>query len=336
MPDKNEREYKFKVQGCEIFTENDEVCIKVRKVTPAEEEARNNYFLNLTEQYKLFIYTGIDRIIGFPWQMNLTDSSFIDDKRNRLAYIKKHLYKEIRQYDVILALTACNLIAYDAKWLTFKVGTFDKEVSNWSWESFTDDIKKEIYMRVLEMNPAWIDESDRCYNMLADKFGFEKQDNFSDLAIKAQSMFSESKAYIYSLLEEINQNVFENNGTIKINLEPYVFSRRTVRPLPQNMVLVLPNKKMLNSNIYLHGHIGVVEHGRFELKIVARRDKLFVVDTEVNRIVNQLRAAINWWKSEGAYSDEEAEAISIAESAEADARSWRSEMEDLGFDEDDM
>ncbi|MDI6770649.1 MAG: hypothetical protein QMD04_13380 [Anaerolineales bacterium] len=74
-----------------------------------------------------------------------------------------------------------------------------------------------------------------------------------------------------------------------------------------------------------------------DIRIVAQNDKYNYWDIAINEIIEGLRTAIKWWKTDGRYTEEEAEEqnfIDCMNQQEEVSKSFWDEMYDLGLSED--
>ena len=164
--------------------------------------------------------------------------------------------------------------------------------------------------------------------------GSENKSNFKDLAVI--SAFSKSKPYIYSLIEEINRDVFDNSGWIETNVgsdfddedeDESTWEMKKKIPSSENIILYIGSNFRRD-----RAYIGILELNGVDIRIIAQNDyyKNWIIKTD--KIIEGLRTAIQWWKTEGRYTERDEESIREQEESEA----FWDEMHDLGLSEDDF
>jgi hypothetical protein len=224
-----------------------------------------------------------------------------------------------------------------------------------SWKGgLPNDIKDEIHEKVLELNPTWKGELERLVNQFVEDFHIQKPaGHFTDLAIKPVSGISKSKQLLNNLMIEINEDVFDNSGSIELNVPVILlggnkletlFALKESKPPPENIILfhsVVPEyvKKMyqngrIPSGYFKKNYIGVVENGSYEIRVIVKRDKFNYWDTTIDEIIETLRTAIEWWKTEAKYSQYEIDGMAEA-AAFDEAADFMSDMEDYGYTDED-
>lgn len=321
MSDTMKKEFQFTIKNSELYTNGKPGLFVIEKVNEIKVDIHKKYISDLKEEFKSFILFGTRNYSfewDWEWERELRNSQFINDKIGRLEFSKKETIKALRTHRAKLSLISWN-IKTNSKMRPFSMET---------WKFLATDIKEEIEKRILEMNPSWVGETDTVINQIETELRLKDlRNNFADLSIKNQSVFTKSKQHILSLLKEINQHVFDNRGTIVSNVKVSGLGIRNVLPPPENIILRLPNNLM--------GHIGVVEHGNYELKIVAKRHKSNSWDCEIDEIVNKLRHAIKWWKDYGAYTENEIEEIEAAKGDAEGMATYRDLLSMSRLDEDD-
>jgi hypothetical protein len=287
--------------------------IVLRPPTLKDEKARSKYISKLKEGFSDFIVNGLKTSYADSNYRYLNNSA--DDKLNRLRYIISSK-RGFMLFEVRLVLTSCNIKGYKSGILP-------------------EDFISEAHECVLHMIPSWSGEFDRLIDTLIKEYHLVPyMDNFNDLSL--ETLFSESKPQLISLMKKVNRDVFGNKGKIKINekidniicygpLLSYLSTSHL--PPPENIILYCPSKIYPNSS---DGFIGLLENGKFEIRVIVRREKFHYWDTNLNGIVEMLRTAINDWKTNILYiSQEEQDQMENDQALQDIADSFRSEIDEF-------
>ena len=212
---------------------------------------------------------------------------------------------------------------------------------------FNDKRSRIQYVRAVtdakyKHDPEWAEKFDLLINEFIENNHIDlNKSNFSDLSVN--SIFTKKKPFLHSLIDEINQDVFENNGIIKENVPLMLIGYQNFFDLdknttdPQNLIIYYPPKQSFYSG---HGrsYIGVMEHGKYEIRVIAQGEKFNFWDIEIDWIIDGLRTAIKWWQNESKYSKEELEEMSRRSDYEEEynqGKAYWDDMADYGISPDD-
>jgi len=284
----------------------------VREATPEDNERREELLEKLRNNYILFIKDGykslaISQFVGWHIYNMVYKNRYIDDNnrddndayrgvidtKSRFEWITgwRSIDKEIRDIDFSLGLVSCNLLnAYNKTRLVDS--KYDS--NNISANIFYELEQDQIHEKILEMNPLWLGESNRMRRSLTElayptKSG-QSQGNFTDLATK--SIYTKNRVQLASLVDEIKQDVFDNDGIIKTNIliEPLINKHRDFRHL-------FGHQTQHDENIFLFpesssDYIGLLKHGQHEIRVITNRNGFTYWDTFIEDIVPTLRKAI--------------------------------------------
>jgi hypothetical protein len=341
--------------GHERFPPDTTTSFTICRATEDDEEARAQHLAQLKARYSRFIKQGEFALPG-AWVNGINLSSeqsgynalllkhaYVDDKRSRLEWIKLRAQFEIRVEDICRTMSACDLI-----WVVNKREVFEftnGRADPASVRGVHPDILEEIHSRVLELNPAWEGEPDRLMTSLIKEHHLEDRvSSFKDLALK--SAFATSKAVLGSLLDEINRDVFGGAGAVRGNVPLATLNRvnqplrylQLLNPPPENITLFY-RPATESGRAAIEGFIGVIEHGKFEIKIVASRDKARDWDTDIEQVRSTLHEAVRWWLVEGTFTardHDDMEAAADAHGLEDDYSAFRRDMDSLGLSDEDF
>ena len=301
--------------------------IMVRKANEINNRKRIKHLKILRNKFSDFIAKGRKtksemRRMNF----NVEFIYHLNDKLHRFLYIKeKIIYFELALFDVQLMLSDCNIKNADGKQtIKFRNGKIESRSFKVFWGGvpltypiFQNDLNNKIYKYVLEMNPAWIGETERICDFLIKENQLEEQ----LIKIKEQTLksaFVTSKDYLYSLMKEINNDKFDGEGRVEIEIHSDIDPSNDDLWLKTNswceydhyydthrfdkrISLYIP-KSSRTSGL---GYIRLIENGRFEIKIWAERDNSNWWDTEIDAIQETLREVINWWGKKGFFTQQE-------------------------------
>ena len=323
---------------------NDETMtlVTIRQATPEENRLREAFLSKQRDKYEEYITFLKEGYKYFPYrdeyEITVMDYDYVDEMRNRFKWLKDRIVDAVFLQEIYLTLAATNIQQGGKPYIKFINGHIAGILP-----SLPRDVRDEIHEKVLEMNPSWSGEVERMCNTLSAIIpSLQNSGNFKDLNLK--SAFSKSKPYLGNLMEEINSDVFDHKASIKINVSTevlggekreFMWALKQTNPPLENIILYyspIPGRDR-------HSYIGVLEHGKFEIRVVARRDKFNYWDTNIEGIVETLRQAIEWWQKKSTYRQSELEDIAEAaayKDALEDGKAFWSEMEDYGYNEDDF
>jgi len=262
----------------------------------------------------------------------ITKKDFIDDKRNRLLLVEEDLLEELTRTENWLGVIACHK-TYNLERDSIPDGIQSYlDRTQWIgpglilWYSLPESLRIETHKEILLMNPNWSGEFDRIINLLIKKYHLEiNKGNFSDLSLSRESIFIDSKPYLHSIMNEINQDVFNNIGSIYVNITQengaegignqynYLKVYNLINEIKEHIQRFPANNIiLLLSDSPSYNYFGIIDNGKYELRIIAKRQKFKRWNIEIEQIVESLRTAILWWQNEGNYSEEEVEALNEA------------------------
>ena len=323
--------------------DSDPTLVTIREATSEENASRQAYLLNLSKQTKdntRFIKDGYRNTpYAFTYEPRVQDEEYIDDAYNRFSWVKEGIKDRIVSFENTLTLAACNI---QQPWNQGPAFKFTNGHVDGPLIGLSNETMDEIHQKVLEMNPAWAGGLEALLSPLMENPQLnQRRGNFKDLALT--SIFSESKTYLNRLMQEVSTDVFNNMGSIRVNVSTEVlggnkrellWALKNVNPPLGNVILYYSPMPTNTKNSY----IGILEHGNFEIRVVARRDKFNYWDTDLDGVINTLRTAIQWWKTSAVYSAYEIEAMAEAANDEwvrKEGEAFLSEMEDYGYGDDD-
>lgn len=285
--------------------DEDPTLVTIRQATAEENSLHEVHLSKLkreySEEYSDFLKFGYKVYKENRMYENyVRDEDYIDDVFNRLSWLKEQLEGRIAYYEISLTLSSCNITGEDGKtpYIEFENGYVKNHLPN-----LHEDVMMEMHKKVLEMNPSWAGEIDRVMMFLAKASGVNPQvaGNFADLAQK--SIFVKSKSRLISLMQEINKDVFDNEGAVKLNVpsrilgentREYEFAIKKTEPPLENIVL-FPIVKGVHQKVDKEKYIGIIEHGKHEIKIVTKQRGFKYWDTYIENIIPALRTAIEWY-----------------------------------------
>lgn len=165
-----------------------------------------------------------------------------------------------------------------------------------------------------------------------------------------RTTFTRNKDALATLLSEINEDEFDNQGTLWVNVpfedlrglsEEFFSTRNTV------LYFIYPKS---SDGFYSSNFIGLYEAGQTQVGVFVIKDKTRHWISDISNIVSTLREAVDYWNTYANFDGEEREiaeekrmreeeeeiwADSEAE-AEEDAEIFWQDMHDWGYDEDDF
>jgi hypothetical protein len=222
----------------------------------------------------------------------------IDDRLHRYQWGRDFIQCKVRRFEIELLLAACNLLNENKRPIfTFTDGRLDRYPSLDFGDTSLSLFEAEIHEKVLEVNPDWKGSADILCSRLIQEHHLEEL-VYEPAEPGAETVFSTSENYLYSLLEEINRAVF--NGIGKIRAE--IVEEGPRKGSAEGFRLFIPKNNWNPNNL---GYIALRENGRQEIRIVVKRDKSDTWDMDLSGVVDGLQQAIIWWKECGEYTEEE-------------------------------
>ena len=357
--------------------------ITIRKANQKEIDIRRKFLLKLKDETISNIKGFLDafypklRFSGlYPnqetkkFQRWLEQNNSVDDQWNRVNWIMRYFSWDIKDQivkkEIALTLVTSNFIKKNGEPVFKFVGDYVADNIFLENAKIITKIQGDIYEKVLELNPEWAGENERLEKDILNQWlPKQHKGTFSDLNPK--SIFSRSETQLLSLMNEVNEQVFDSIGTIKINVPMKTFQDQGetfeflthLNPPPKNIILYysatpsIPVKtseeasvsdflsglsNLVNYGRHENQYLGLIEHGKFEIRIVARKEKFSYWDTDLDGIEEGLRKAVVWLEKNGLYTYEERQNMAIAQDYQDAINEGKAFLEDLreyGISDDD-
>ena len=165
-----------------------------------------------------------------------------------------------------------------------------------------------------------------------------------------RTTFTRNKAVLAALLSEINEDEFDNQGTLLVNV-PFLELRDLSEEFysTRNIILKFSYPKS-KDGFYFENFIGLYEAGQSHVGVFVIKDKTRHWISDIANIVATLREAMDFWNTDGNFDErereiaceesrraqEEAALEYMEEEAEEDAEIFWQDMHDAGYDDDDF
>ena len=124
-----------------------------------------------------------------------------------------------------------------------------------------------------------------------------------------RTTFTRNKDALATLLGEINEDEFDNQGTLLVNI-PFLELRDLSEEFYSTRNITLCFSYPKNLGFYFENFIGLYEAGQSQVGVFVIKDKTRHWTSDISNIVATLREAMDYWNTDGNFNEREREIAS--------------------------